>query len=288
MNRIPESELVLNKDGSVYHLHLKNEMIADTVLLVGDPNRVSLIASFFDKIEFTVQNREIVTKTGFYGDKRITVISTGMGTDNLDIVINELDAAVNINPETRTINENKRQLNLIRLGTSGGLQADFKPGMIVASKYAVGTDGLMYFYDDSNTVFEEDLIWEFVKHTDWNENLPGIYAVKCSEALFEKYAHDLPNGITITASGFYAPQGRQLRGKLAFPELNHKLENFQYNGSKSANFEMETSALYGLGQLLGHNTLTICTIIANRVTKTFSNDYKKDVEKMIKLVLDRV
>ncbi|MGB4654489.1 MAG: nucleoside phosphorylase [Bacteroidales bacterium] len=287
-DRIPESEFILNADGSVYHLHLRNEDIADTVILVGDPGRVSVIASYFDKVEVEKQNREIHTKTGYVGDKRLTVISTGMGTDNIDIVVNELDAAVNIDPKTRIVKENKRVLNLIRLGTSGGLNANINAGDFIASAYTVGLDGLLYFYENSESVFERKLIDKFIKHTEWKSNLPSIYSVKASSCLLEKYAFDLKHGITLTSPGFYAPQGRELRLNLAFPEFNGLVENFYYKDIPIANFEMESSALYGLGQMLGHNTLTICTIIANRVNKTFSNNYKEDVERMIELVLGRL
>lgn len=288
MTKIAESELILNPDGSVYHLHLKPENIAETIIVVGDPGRVKEISKYFDKIEFSVQNRELFTHTGSIGNKRLTVLSTGMGTDNLDIVINELDAAVNIDLETRTPKQSHTKLNIIRLGTAGALQADIKPGDFVASSYGMGMDGLLYFYDKGKSVMNAGLAEAFVNHVSWNENLPGIYAVPCSETLMEKLGKDLVHGITLTAPGFYGPQGRELRLKLAFPDLNRLIESFDYQGKRISNFEMETSALYGLGKMLGHDTLTICTIVANRVNQTYAMDYHADIERLIKLVLERL
>lgn len=288
MAQIAQSELILNPDGSVYHLHLKPENVADTIIVVGDPGRVKEISKHFDKIEFSVQNRELFTHTGSIGNKRLTVLSTGMGTDNLDIVINELDAAVNIDLTTREPKKLHTKLNIIRLGTAGALQADIEPGDFVASTYGMGMDGLLYFYDKGKSVMNAELAKAFETHVRWNENLPGIYAVPCSSALMEKMGKGLVHGITLTAPGFYGPQGRELRLKLAFPELNHLIESFNFEGNRIANFEMETSALYGLGKMLGHETLTICTIVANRVNQTYAKDYHSDVERLIKLVLDRI
>lgn len=288
MATIAESELILNPDGSVYHLHLKNENIADNVIVVGDPGRVPEISKYFDKIDFQVQNRELCTHTGRIGNTPITVLSTGMGTDNLDIVINELDAAVNIDLHKREAKLTHRSLNIIRLGTAGALQADVHPGDFVASTYGMGMDGLLYFYDKGKSVMNSELAEAFVKHTQWNDKLPGIYAVACSPLLMEKMGKGLIQGVTLTAPGFYAPQGRELRLKLAFPDLNRKIETFNFDNQRITNFEMETSALYGLGSMLGHNTLTICTIVANRVNKTYAKDYHSDVERLIKLVLERI
>ncbi len=288
MTRIPESELILNNDGSVYHLHVKPENIAGTIIVVGDPGRVPEISKYFDHIEFKVQNREMLTHTGTLNHKRLSVISTGMGTDNLDIVMNELDAAVNIDLETREPKTTHTTLNIIRLGTSGALQADIRPGEAVVSTYGIGLDGLLYFYLNNEKVTEAALAAAFVQHTGWNENLPGIYAVESSKQLLDKLGDGFHHGITLTAPGFYGPQGRELRLKTAFPELNSLIETFDYQGHRIANFEMETSALYGLGRLLGHETLTICNIVANRVAKTYAADYKKDMENLIKLVLDRL
>jgi len=288
MAPIAESELILNPDGSVYHLHLKPENIAETIIVVGDPGRVKEISKHFDNIEFSVQNRELFTHTGTIGKKRLTVLSTGMGTDNLDIVINELDAAVNIDLETRKPKQTHTKLNIIRMGTAGALQADIQPGDFVASTYGVGMDGLLYFYDKGKSVMNAALAEAFVNHVDWNTNLPGIYAVPCSDDLMDRLGKDLFHGITLTAPGFYGPQGRELRLKLAFPELNNLIESFEYKGNRIANFEMETSALYGLGKMLGHETLTICTIVANRVNQTYAKDYHADIERLIKLVLERL
>jgi uridine phosphorylase len=288
MSQIAASELILNPDGSVYHLHLKPENLADTIIVVGDPGRVKEISKHFDRIEFMVQNRELFTHTGNIGNKRLTVLSTGMGTDNLDIVINELDAVVNIDLEKREPKATHTKLNIIRLGTAGALQADIMAGDFVASSFGVGMDGLLYFYGKGKSVMNAQLAEAFVKHTRWNENLPGIYAVPCSDMLMDKLGKDLVHGITLTAPGFYGPQGRELRLKPAFPELNHLIESFEFEGSRIANFEMETSALYGLGRMLGHETLTICTVVANRVNHTFAKDYHGDIERLIKLVLSRL
>jgi uridine phosphorylase len=288
MTPIAESELILNPDGSVYHLHLKPENIADTIIVVGDPGRVKEISKHFDNIDFTVQNRELYTHTGSIGNKRLTVLSTGMGTDNLDIVINELDAVVNIDLKTRKPMESHTKLNIIRLGTAGALQADIQPGDFVASSYGMGMDGLLYFYAKGKSVMNSAMAEAFVNHVSWNANLPGIYAVPCSQLLMDRIGKDLVHGVTLTAPGFYGPQGRVLRLKLAFPELNNLIESFEYQGNRIANFEMETSALYGLGKMLGHETLTVCTIVANRVNQTYAEDYHRDIEKLIRLVLERL
>jgi uridine phosphorylase len=288
MSRIAESELILNPDGSIYHLHLKPENLAKSIIVVGDPGRVKEISKHFDHVDFTVQNRELFTHTGSIGGKRLTVMSTGMGTDNLDIVINELDAVVNIDLEKREPKKEHTSLNIIRLGTAGALQADIAPGDFVVSSYGMGLDGLLYFYKDGKTVMDAELAAAYVKHTAWDANLPGVYAVKASDRLKSIMGKGLTEGITLTASGFYGPQGRELRLPLAFPELNRLIETFHYQGQRISNFEMETSALYGLGKMLGHETLTICTIVANRVARTYAKDYHSDLERLIKLVLERV
>lgn len=288
MKQFKESELILNPDGSVYHIHLRPEDVAETVLLVGDQHRVPVISKYFDKIEVKKAGREFVTHTGVINGKRITAISTGIGTDNIDIVINELDAAVNIDLEKRIPKEKHSVLNLIRLGTSGALQPGIEVDTMVASAYGIGFDGLFNFYQYDEKMLEMEMIEAFMQHTGWNKRLPFPYIVKASDNLLKKLAYDMPAGITATANGFYAPQGRQLRIPLAFPELNERIESFRFGEQRINNFEMETSALYALGQTLGHNTLTICDIIANRVTKQFSKDYKASVEKMIQLVLERL
>ena len=288
MSAIAASELILNPDGSVYHLHLKPENIAQTIIVVGDPGRVKEISKYFDSVDFTAQNREIITHTGRIGNKRLTVLSTGMGTDNLDIVINELYAVVNIDLEKREPKKEHNSLNIIRLGTSGALQADIAPGDFVASTFGIGLDGLLHFYKDGKGVMNTDLSDAFIKHTGWNENLPAAYAVASSGKLLKTLGSGLTQGITLTAPGFYGPQGRELRLPLAYPELNGLIETFDFGGKRITNFEMETSALYGLGKMLGHETLTICTIVANRVTKSYAVDYHSDIERLVQLVLDRI
>jgi uridine phosphorylase len=288
MAPIAESELILNPDHSVYHLSILPENLAGTVIVVGDPGRVGVISKYFDAVEFRMQNREIHTHTGRIGKKRITVMSTGMGTDNLDIVINELDALVNIDLETREPRKEHTSLDIIRLGTSGALQADLLPGTFVASTYGMGLDGLLYFYKNHTQVTDPGLAEAFCAHTRWNSKLPGVYAVEGSSSLRDSIAHGFEQGITLTAPGFYGPQGRELRLPLAFPEMNRLIESFEYKGRRIMNFEMETSALYGLGGMLGHRALTVCTIVANRVSKTYAKDSHADIERLIKTLLERV
>ncbi|NOZ45508.1 MAG: nucleoside phosphorylase [Chlorobi bacterium] len=288
MNKLESSELILNKDGSIFHLHLKPEHIAGTVILVGDQDRVGVISKYFDKIEHKIQNREFVTHTGYYKGTRITVTSTGIGTDNIDIVVNELDAISNIDLQKRKIKDTKKQLNLIRIGTSGALQADIPVDTYVVSEISIGFDGLLNFYTKrdsiSNLAFEE----AFKKFTNWDKHLASPYVVEASEKLVNTIGKDLRKGVTISAPGFYGPQGRVLRIPLADNDLNQKIESFEFQGKKITNFEMESSAIFGLSKHLGHNALTICNIIANRITKEYSSDYKKSVEKLIVLTLDRI
>jgi uridine phosphorylase len=286
--RFPETELILTSEKRVYHINLKADDIADDVIVVGDQFRVSEISKFFTKIDFKTQHREFITHTGWFNGKRLTVLSTGIGTDNIDIVVNELDAAVNINPETRTLNPELRSLNIIRLGTSGALQADIPVNGIVVSSHGIGLDGLLNFYGDWKTINECHISDEFIKQTGWLTNLPYPYCVKGSEKLLEKFKHDTHIGITATAPGFYGPQGRQIRLMASQPNLNESLTSFNYQGLRITNFEMETSALYGLGKLLGHNCLTACVIIANRIKKEFTSDYKKSVELLIEKSLERL
>jgi uridine phosphorylase len=286
--RFPETELILTSDKRVYHINLKAEDIADDVIVVGDQFRVAEISRFFSKIDFQTQHREFITNTGWFNGKRLTVLSTGIGTDNIDIVINELDAAVNINPETRELNPQLKSLNIIRLGTSGSLQGDVPVNGIVVSSHGIGLDGLLNFYGDWKSVNESDISDAFIKQTGWLDNLPYPYCVKGSEKLLEKFKHDTHIGITATAPGFYGPQGRQIRLMASQPNLNESLTAFSYKGLRITNFEMETSALYGLGKLLGHNCLTACVIIANRIKKEFTSDYKKSVELLIEKSLERL
>ena len=286
---IPASQLVLNSEGAIYHLNLHPDQIADDIILVGDPGRVGEIATFFDRIEIKRQNREIITNTGYFHGKRITVMSTGMGTDNLDIVMNELDALANIDLKTRMPKEKHRTLNLIRLGTCGALQPNIEvEESYVATRYALGLDGLLYFYEKHNEVNEIAMRDAFIEQMDYPKNLPLPYVVERSKELFDRLAQGYYQGVTATAPGFYGPQGRTLRLRLAYPENNRKIESFNYQGWRVCNFEMESSALYGLGKMMGHNCLTICVAIANRVTEKFANDYHPYVKKLVKNTLERL
>jgi len=285
--KIGESELIINDDGSIFHLHLLPEDLADTVILVGDQGRVETVASFFDSIELKKQNREFNTITGIYKGKRITVLSTGIGTDNIDIVMNELDALVNIDLKERVAKDEHKTLNLIRIGTSGSLQEDIPVDTPVATKIALGFDNLLNYYADRNKATISEMEEPFMKYVKWNKLLHRPYFVKSSDKLFDKVAKGMVSGITISASGFYGPQGRQLRLKTADPDLNSKLRTFKYGDYRINNYEMEGSAIYGLSKMLGHNALTICNIIANRYKKEYSSDYKTKIKETIKLVLDR-
>lgn len=287
-NPIAESELIINPDGSIYHLHLHPENIADDIILVGDPGRVEVISSYFDSIEFKMANREIHTHTGYIANKRITVMSTGMGTDNLDIVINELDAISNINLKTRRPNDLHRSLNLYRLGTSGALQPEIPVDTFLASTHGVGIDGLMWFYEQVNSVIDKDMTEAFLKDTQWPDDLPKAYIVPGSTQLLNTVGKDFNKGITATAPGFFGPQGRILRMPLAYPDLNQRISSFNYKGQKLTNFEMETSALYGLSKALGHQAMTVCAIIANRERKEYSKDYKVTVIKLIEKLLGKI
>lgn len=288
MHQFPETELILTPENRVYHINLKAEDIADDVIVVGDQHRVAQISSRFSKIDFKTEHREFVTHTGIFNGKRITVLSTGIGPDNIDIVLNELDAAVNINPEKRELNKTLRSLNIIRLGTSGALQADIPVNGLVVSSHGLGLDGLLNFYESWKTINEDDISEEFIRHTSWLKNLPYPYCVAASASLLDKFRADNHVGITATAPGFYGPQGREIRLKAAMHNLNESLTSFRLNDQRITNFEMETSALYGLGKLLGHNCLTVCVIIANRVRKEFTSDYKKSVEVLIENCLNRL
>jgi len=287
--KIEPSELILNADGSIFHLHLKPGQIARDIILVGDPGRVSMVADFFDEIEVKVQNREFVTVTGKYKGKRITVLSTGIGTDNIDIVINELDALVNIDLITREIKETKTSLNLIRIGTSGALQGDIPVDAFLASRKAVGFDGLMNFYARREEI--ADLAFEnaFKTYTNWNPLLASPYVVDCDIDLYNKITDsEFIPGITISAPGFYGPQGRELRLNIVDRQINDKIELFRFNDLKITNYEMECSAIYGLSKLLGHQALTVCIIIANRITRNASIDYKPVMKRLVNKILDKL
>ncbi len=288
MNIIPHSELIINKDGSIFHLHLKPEHIAKDIILVGDQDRVDVVSSFFDKIEYKIQNREFRTHTGYYNNKRISVISTGIGTDNVDIVINELDALANIDLNNRIVKNQHTSLNFVRIGTSGALQADIETDSFLMSKTAIGFDGMLNFYEGRNNVSELDIEEAFVEQTNWNKLLTSPYFVEASPVLISRFGKGIRKGITISAPGFYGPQGRQLRLKTADPLLNDKITGFRYKGEKITNYEMESSAIFGLSKLLGHESVTICAIIANRITKQYSKDYKPVIKKLIKHVLDNI
>lgn len=285
---IPETELILNPNGSVYHLKLLPENLADDVIVVGDQGRVETISALFETIDCKIQNREFVTHTGTYKGKRITALSTGIGTDNIDIVLNELDALVNIDLVSRTIRTQKKSLNIIRIGTSGALQADIDVDSFVASSHGMGFDGLLNYYAGRDLCDEPLVAEAFMKHAGWLKGLPYPYVVKASSKLMKQIAFDMKSGITATAPGFYGPQGRQLRLAPALADLNEKLGSFEHESGRVTNFEMETSALYGLGQLLGHECLTVCAIIANRVRREYSKDYHPTIEKLIHTVLERL
>jgi uridine phosphorylase len=285
MNYKP-SELIVNDDGSIFHLKLLPGDISENILLVGDPGRVDLISSFFDDIEVEKQNREFKTVTGRYNNQRITVISSGIGTDNIDIVINELDALANIDLEKRINKKEFKQLNIIRLGTSGAIQKDIPVGSFVASKKSVGFDNLMFFYDIDPG--NKDMSDALKKQLNWPEVQPFPYIVDGSEKLLKLFDENIIKGINISAPGFYGPQGRQLRIPLAFSNGNNIIEEFKFNQHKITNYEMESSAIYGLSKYLNHQALTICVIIANRVTKDFAGDYKPMVKNLINLVLDKL
>jgi uridine phosphorylase len=282
---IKSSELILNPDGSVYHLNLLPEHIANDIIFVGDQNRVEKITQFFDSIEFSTQKREFKTQTGLFKGKRITVISTGIGPDNIDIVINELDALVNIDLKTRKPKENLISLNIIRIGTSGSLQADIPVDSFVMAQFGLGLDNMLrsYLIDDISEIAMEDA---FIQHTNWDLKKGRPYVISCSEKL-EKLmeSNQIFKGITGTAGGFYGPQGRVLRLNIQDENLNSKMDSFNYNGTRMTNLEMETSAIYGLGKLLGHNCLSLNAIIANRASGTFSDDSYKAVDELIAYAL---
>ena len=288
MRTIPSSELIINGDGSIFHLHLKPEQLADIVILVGDPARVAMIAEYFDTKECEVSNREFLTVTGTYKGKRMTVMSTGIGIGNIDISVTELDALANIDFETRQVKENFRQLTLVRLGTSGAIQQDIEVGEVVFSRTSLGFDGLLSYYEGRDSVCDLDLERAFSEHTGWYEKLPMPYFVNADKELFELFKDSTREGITIAAPGFYAPQGRWVRVAPHDKSLNQKIEDFKYGERRITNFEMEGSALAGLAALMGHRAATICTIIAQRVAKNACTDYKPFVRRMIEIALDKL
>ncbi len=292
MRIIPSSELIINADGSIFHLHLRPEQLADTVILVGDPARVGLVASNFDTYDCRVENREFHCITGWYEGKRMTVLSHGIGTDNIDIVVTELDALANIDFTTRTVKPEHKQLTMLRLGTCGGIQPDLHIGELIFSRTSIGFDGLLGFYEGRDAVCDLAMEEAFVRHTDWSDKLARPYFVDADPELFEHFKADTIEGITISAPGFYGPQGRCLRLRPADPTLNDKIESFRYpdiSGKpdrRITNFEMESSALAGLSRLMGHRAATICMVIAQRVAHDAITDYAPFVKKMIKTSLD--
>ncbi|MGV8946990.1 MAG: nucleoside phosphorylase [Lutibacter sp.] len=288
MNKIAASELILNPDGSVYHLNLNPENIATNIIFVGDQNRVPKIAAHFETIEFEIQKREFRTITGTYKGTRISVISTGIGPDNIDIVMNELDALVNIDLKTRTVKKTHTKLNIVRIGTSGSLQSDIPVDSFVLAKYGLGLDGMLHSYD-CGSILEATIEDAFIKHTNWSPRKARPYIVKGSELLIKKLTSDkIFVGVTATAGGFYGPQGRVLRLAIQDPELNSKIDNFEFDGVKVTNLEMETSAIYGLAKLLGHEACSLNAIIANRANGTFSEDPYKPVEELIVYTLNKL
>ena len=286
--KLEESELVLNADGSIFHLHLLPHQVADIVLLVGDQGRVKQISKHFSEIEHEVSNREFVTHTGLYKGTRISVISIGIGADNIDIVMNELDAVVNIDLKTRKIKKDLKSLTIIRIGTSGSLQKNIPVDSYVVSTHGLGFDGLAGFYDKLSEDEELDIEKAFFSQVQWGISTSKPYISKGNEGLIEILSEKATTGITVTGNGFYGPQGRVLRINTKQKDLNLALQNFEFNGLRICNFEMETSALYALGGMLGHKTATICAIIANRDLKQYSENYKKTVDEMIVYVLEKL
>lgn len=304
MNKIPESELIINQDGSIFHLHLQPSQLADKVILVGDPGRVDLVATHFEKIECDVKSREFHTITGTHHGKRITVLSTGIGCDNIDIVMNELDALANIDFQTRSVKTRLRQLDIVRIGTCGGLQPETPIGTFIASVKSIGFDGLLNYYADRNKVCDLQLERAFVTHTGWDDIKGAPYVATADTQLVERIASDdMVRGITVACGGFYGPQGRQLRMEVQDPDLNAKIQSFRYaipNATPLSaisdkvgmagicNFEMESSALAGLSSILGHRAMTCCMVIANRYAREMNTGYKNQIDDLIRLVLERI
>lgn len=289
MIHYPESELLVNTDGSIFHLHILPEQLADTIILVGDPNRADMVSGFFSKIECKVENREFITITGIYDGKRISVVSTGIGTDNIDIVLNELDALANIDLNTRYGKHEKKSLNIIRIGTCGGMQPDLPVGTFLVSEKSIAFDGMLYFYEGldkiSDLAFEE----EFCKKLNWPEIFNRPYVVTANPDLVERIAKDdMKRGVTISANGFYGPQGRRLRIPLAKPDLNENLQKFSFGKYRITNYEMESSAVAGLSAMLGHKAMTVCLVIANRMAKEANVDYISAMQTLVETVLKRL
>jgi len=283
---LKHSELIINEDGSIFHLHLKPENIADKIILVGDQDRVKKVSMLFDDVEFSVQNREFVTHTGHYKGERLSVISTGIGTDNIDIVLNELDALVNIDIEKRKLKKNHTSLRFIRIGTTGGLQKELGVGSFVLSRMAAGFDGLIHYYRDGFKVCDEKIEKNFITHTQWIDKRAVPYFVRSSDKLFKLLDNNVYSGITLSSPGFYGPQGRELRLPVIDPHLNDKIHSFRYGDLKITNYEMESSALFALSKLLGHEAVSICAVIANRITGEFIRDYHPVMNNLLQYTLD--
>lgn len=288
MRIIPESELIINSDGSAFHLHIKPEQLSDRIVMMGDPERVTMTAGFFDSIECDVTSREFHTVTGMYQGKRITALSHGIGTDNIDIVLTELDALANIDFNTRMVRDAFKQLTMIRVGTSGGMQPHCPIGSYVVSEKSIGFDGLIHYYANSRNIREEDFEDAFQKHVNWSPFHCSPYVISADEELVDRIGYDMIRGVTISAIGFYGPQGRHVRLALADPDLNAKIESFRFGAYSITNYEMESSAIAGLGKLMGHKAMTVCAIIANRVALESNANYKGSTEELIKIVLDRI
>ncbi len=289
MKHFPESELIINPDGSIFHLHLLPEQLAENIILVGDPGRVKTVASFFDTKEFEVENREFKTITGLYKNKRISVVSTGIGTDNIDIVLNELDALVNIDLKNRIEKEKLTSLNIVRIGTSGGLQENVPVGSYVIAQKSIGFDGVLNYYAHRNEVCDLEFEKCFVENVKYDNSHAAPYVVDANLELVERIGkNDMIKGVTISANGFYGPQGRVLRLDLNDAELNNKISAFSYNGYKITNYEMESSAIAGLSKLMGHKAMTVCLIIANRIAKDSNASYQGNIENLIETVLERL
>lgn len=288
MRTIPESELIINDDGSVFHLHIRPEQLSDKIIMMGDPDRVTLTVKYFDSIECEIRSREFHTITGKYQGKRITALSHGIGPDNIDIVMTELDALANVDFNTRQIKEEFKQLTLVRVGTSGALQPICPIGSYVVSSKSIGFDGVLNYYNGRNEITLHEFEEAFKKHVNWNPLHCSPYAVKASEELIDRIGFDMLKGVTISAIGFYGPQGRYVRLPLANSDLNSKIESFEYEGDTITNYEMESAPLAGLSRLMGHKAMTVCTIIANRLAGDADADYKGSIEDLIKTVLDRI
>lgn len=286
MGTIQESELIINERGAIYHLDLLPEELATTIITVGDPDRVSKVSSRFDRIEVKRQHREFVTHTGTIGGKRLSVVSTGIGPDNIDIVLNELDALVNIDFKTRTIRHDHTALDIIRIGTSGALQASIPVDSWVASTHGLGIDNLLNFYRADENEEERQLLQSFITQTQLGARISQPYISSAAPSLLKHFVTDFHHGITVTCPGFYGPQGRVLRLGLSHPDLIDRLTNFSFGQHRITNFEMETAAIYGLGKLLGHHCLSLSAIVANRVNKTFSKDAGKTIDKLINTTID--